>query len=48
MLTPSTASYFLANVKQPVIYQDWNSLKLGIEFIWLVLNTPITIKRGAK
>jgi hypothetical protein len=41
MLLPSTANTFLSNIKQPVIIQDWVSFRLGLQAIWLVLNTPI-------
>jgi hypothetical protein len=40
MFTPSTASYFFRG-KNTAIYQDWASFKLAMQFIWLILNTPI-------
>jgi hypothetical protein len=40
MLTPSTAKYLLKG-NNTAIYQDWASLKLAMQFVWLMLNTPI-------
>lgn len=43
MLTPSTAKYFFKG-NNLAIHQDWANLKLVASFIWVALNTPITIK----
>jgi hypothetical protein len=43
MFTPSTAKFFFKG-NNSAIYQDWESFKLVASFIWLALNTPITIK----
>lgn len=40
MFTPSTANYFLKG-NNIAIHQDWASFKLAIQFVWLILNTPI-------
>lgn len=47
MFTPSTAKFFFKG-NNSAIYQDWESFKLLASFVWLVLNTPITIKREVK
>lgn len=48
MLTPSAASYLLSqknNDKPPLIYQDWQALKITAAFtarlVWQVLQTKI-------
>lgn len=40
MFTPSTANYFFKQ-SNIAIHQDWASVKLAMQFIWLILNTPI-------
>lgn len=47
MFTPSTAKFFFKG-DNTAIYQDWENFKLRASFVWLVLNTPVTIKFGAK
>lgn len=47
MFTPSTAK-FVFQGSNPKIHQDWQSLKLAASFVWLALNTPITLKKEAK
>jgi hypothetical protein len=42
MFTPSTASYFFGKGNNMAIHQDWASFRLAIQFLWLILNTPIS------